>query len=148
MSEENPKRVIAYSLTGPVYADESMSDEDVARLRKSLSGPLSANQSDPLAAHRERERLAKLVCHELLKVLKPDDFHQFQGSQSQRSLPSFARLGLLFREPAKRARTSFQGKVFSHRISMVVVAIAMVVGLRALVNLRSQHTRTDGGVRQ
>ncbi|GCD73954.1 hypothetical protein NBRC3299_0246 [Acetobacter pasteurianus NBRC 3299] len=32
----------------------------------------------------------------------------------------------------------------SYRISMVVVAIAMVLGLRALVNQHSKHTRTDG----
>ncbi|MFS8368367.1 hypothetical protein ACJRO0_12870 [Acetobacter oryzifermentans] len=32
----------------------------------------------------------------------------------------------------------------SYRISMVVVAIAMVMGLRVLVNQCSKHTRTDG----
>lgn len=47
----------------------------------------------------------------------------------------------------KSALPDRSGKSHSHRISMVVVAIAMVVGLRGLVNLLSKHTRADGGAR-
>lgn len=135
----NPDRVIAYSLNGPVYAPDDWSDEQAASFRKQSEATQKAMRSCPLASNQECGQLAKLLSRELLSVQSRSACCPGSGLRNRRLFPSSAPEGSPFRGPLTNVLTSFPRTVFAYRISMVVVAIAMVVLLRVLVNQRSQH---------
>ncbi|MFT9115248.1 MAG: hypothetical protein ABF443_14275 [Acetobacter malorum] len=137
----NPNRVIAHSLSGPVYAPEFWSDAQV----RDFKGPCVTFSAPNQSVH---------PCEGSARGLLSTGAHRQSAMARQRSLGlaecrwpnvlSFAPQGARYcvrHLAAKLLPTKTLGKNFSYRISMVVVAIAMVVGLRARVNLLSQHTQ-------
>lgn len=144
----NLDRVIAYSLTGPVYAPDWMSDEEVSAFYRLPSardhGPTArapaAGFPGPLWSEGK-------CCHRCGAL--PGMHLQGQSAARKSQYRSALRAIDCVKAVARLLKRDFQPKkserIASYRISMVVVAIAMVVGLRGLVNLLSQHTRTDGG---
>ncbi|MEE8663472.1 MAG: hypothetical protein SOH81_07825 [Acetobacter sp.] len=135
----NPDRVIAYSLSGPVYAPDHWSDEQAKSLRKRIEAASLAIRPCLQVSNRAREEFAKLLSRELLAGQSRNACYPGHGLRSWLLFLPYARSGLAFRELVTCAQTSLREKVSAYRISMVVVAIAMVVALRALVNRRSQH---------
>ena len=138
----NPNRVIAHSLDGPVYAPDCWSDAQVRDFKEQCATFFAPNQS----FH---------PCEGSARGLLSTGAHRQSAMARQRSLvPAECRWPnvLLFalqvvrycarHLAAKLLPTKTLDKNFSYRISMVVVAMAMVVGLRGMVNLRSRHTHS------
>ncbi|MGG6429467.1 hypothetical protein ACQ5TV_05735 [Acetobacter ghanensis] len=135
----NPDRVIAHSLDGPVYAPDDWSDEQVLAIRARTSSfcvptqcahqrGCSARGLPSTGLHRQ-----SAMAHQY--SLEPSECH---WPNELLFAPQASRC-CAYRPLAKLLPTKRLGKNFSYRISMVVVAIAMVVLLRVLVNQRSQH---------
>lgn len=135
----NPDRVIAHSLDGPVYAPDDWSDEQAASFRKRNEATPRATQSCPLASSQGSGELARLLSRALVAAQSRNACCPGSGLQNRRLFPSSAPTGFPFRGTVTSALTSFPRTVSAYRISMVVVAIAMVVLLRALVNRCPQH---------
>ncbi|MCP1202283.1 hypothetical protein [Acetobacter oryzoeni] len=141
-----PERLIP-TLTGFITAPDWMSDEEV----RSLSAQLYGADSEPSFLVRKDQYREPLRTEG--KYSHPSDMplgnhHQVQ-SEVGKILYRFALQAAAFAHEGVRFlgwvfRPTKSGRISSYRISMVVVAITMVVGLRVLVNQHSKHTRTDG----
>lgn len=138
-----PERLIP-ALTGFITAPDWMSDEEVAYYRAPRGG---FSLTKPCAlSERDRESLARSISSRLLSGGDQTNplAQRWAECPIRRLSPSLACLCEVFRARSKRAQTKLSKQIPFFRISMVVVAIAMVVGLRVLVNQHSKHTRTDG----
>lgn len=136
------------TLTGFIDAPDWMSAEAIEAQNQ---WPCGSCREPTYRAHMGQHWGPRLsVTSKVLQLCRAHHIHQLarcgvRETQSQAQPQATVGSELGGYSPELVSQTKMSGKISSYRISMVVVAIAMVVGLRGLVNHLSQHTRTEGG---